>query len=317
MLDALKFCAGSVSRKDIVQELKHFTIQDGFVRGFNGSMALCSPIPFDINCRPEAEQLIKAVANCEETIQLSMTKAGRLSVKSGVFKASIPCVEDGAEHPGPEGVRVDLDGEAFLKGIRTVAPFIGTDASRVWVNGALFRDASLFATNNVVLVEYWVGSVFPDVINIPRSAIREMLRIGEPPTYAQVAPNSVTFHYEGHRWLRTQLYDHGWPDLAKIFNRDSVQQPLDNRIFEGLEAIKPFLDKMGSVFFEGENMQTGTDADEGAVYNLPGFCSPGRYNAAMLALLKGAVTTIDWSSYPGPCLFLGERLRGAIIGMRK
>lgn len=317
MLNALKFCAGSVSRKDIVQELKHFTIQGGFVRGFNGSMALCSPIPFDIDCRPEAEQLIKAVANCEETIQLSMTKAGRLSVKSGVFKASIPCVTDGAEHPEPEGVRVDLDGVAFLNGIRTIAPFIGTDASRVWVNGALFKDASLFATNNVVLVEYWVGTVFPEPINIPRSAVREMLRIGEPPLYAQVTANSVTFHYEGDRWLRTQLCDHGWPDLARIFNKESLQKPLDLRIFEGLEAVKPFLDKMGSVFFENEGMQTNPDSDEGAVYSLPGFTNPGRYNAGMLALLKGAVTTIDWSTYPGPCLFLGERLRGAIIGMRK
>lgn len=317
MLTSLKFCAGSISRKDILLDLKHFLIEDGRVSGFNGMLALSSPIPFDINCKPQAEQLIKAVANCEDVITLAMTKAGRLSIKSGSFKASIMCVEGESAHVGPEGERVDFDGDVLLKGLQTVSPFVGSDASRPWANGVLIRGESLYATNNVTLVEYWLGSAFPCVVNLPRDAIREMLRIGEPPLYAQATDRSVTFHYSGNRWLRTQLYSTEWPDLLPVFNRPSLQKPLDKRLFEGLEAVKHFVDKFGSIYFVPDGIRTDAAEDEGACFDIPGFANEGRYNAAMLSLLGPAVTTIDWSTYPGPCLFLGERLRGAIIGMRK
>jgi len=33
-------------------------------------------------------------------------------------------------------------------------------------------------------------------------------------------------------------------------------------------------------------------------------------------LLQGNVKTIDWSLYPAPCMFFGDKLRGAIVGMR-
>lgn len=317
MLTALKFCAGSVSRKDILLDLKHFLIEGSRVSGFNGMLALSSPIPFDIDCKPNAEQLIKAVANCDDTIQLSITKAGRLSVKSGVFKASIECVDGVSSHVGPEGERVDFDGRILLEGLKTVLPFVGSDASRPWANGVLVRGQSLYATNNVTLVEYWLGAAFPTVVNLPRAAVREMLRINEPPEYAQVTDKSVTFHYAGHRWLRTQLFDAQWPDLSPIFNRGSTQSPLDTRIFAALEAIKHFVDKTGSVYFCSQGLRTSPVEDEGAVYEIDNFVPDGRYNVDMLALLQASVTSVDWSAYPGPCLFLGERLRGAIIGMRK
>jgi hypothetical protein len=317
MLSSLKFCAGSVAKKDFVVELKHFAISGGHVRGFNGTMALSSPIPFDIDCKPNGEQLIKAVANCTDTIQLSLTKAGRLSIKSGVFKAFVDCIVSDNEHVQPEGEIVQCDGDLLLAGLKLCAPFIGSDASRPWANGILLKEQSMFATNNVMLVQYWLGTAFPSVVNLPRSAVREMLRINEPPICAQVAQGSITFHYEGERWLRTQLYSTEWPDLAKVLDRPSSQRPLDVRLFEGLDAIKPFVDKLGTVHLLAEEVRTHTDELEGAGFAIEGFGVEGKYNIEMLYLLKGAATTIDWSTYPSPCMFQGEGIRGAIIGMRK
>ena len=317
MLTSLKFCAGSVAKKDFVIDLKHFAIQDGFIRGFNGTLALGSPIPFDINCHPNAEQLIKAVSKCNDTIQLSLTKAGRLSVKSGVFKAFIDCVQGETNHVEPEGEFVEFDGEVLLKGIQACAAFIGSDASRPWANGVLIKGQSIFATNNVMLVEYWLGSEFPITVNIPKAAVREMQRIGEAPINAQVTERSITFHYTGDRWLRTQLYETQWPDLSKVLNRPSEQVPLDERIFEGLESVKAFVDKMGTIFLMPDELRTHADDQEGAGFAMEGFGFEGKYNIDMLGLLKDTATTIDWSGYPGPCMFQGDRIRGAIIGMRK
>lgn len=316
MLTSLKFCAGSVAKKDIVIELKHFAIKDGRVRGFNGTMALSSPIPFDIDCKPNAEQLVRAIANCTDVIQLSLTKAGRLSIKSGVFKAFVDCVEGDHQFVEPEGEYTEFDGAVVLAGLKACAPFIGSDASRQWANGIMIRGESMFATNNVMLVEYWLGSTFPYVINIPRAAVKEMLRINEAPTHASICLSSATFFYSGNRWLRTQLYANNWPDLAPIINKPSIQQPINPLLFEGLDAIKTFVDKLGTVYFYPDEIRTHESDQEGAGFGIPGLQHEGKYNIDMLNLLRD-MTTIDWSGYPKPCAFQGDRLRGVLIGMRK
>ncbi len=134
MLKSLRFVKGSVAAKDFIPSLTHFVIEYGKVRGFNGIIALCSPIPFDITCRPKADVLIKAIAACEETIALSLTPTGRLTVKSGKFRMHIDCVQEVTTHPVPEGQFIQLDGATLLAGLKAVEPFIGNDASRKWAN---------------------------------------------------------------------------------------------------------------------------------------------------------------------------------------
>jgi DNA polymerase III sliding clamp (beta) subunit (PCNA family) len=319
MLTELKFVQGAVAKKDFIPALTHFVIEGGTVRGYNGMLALCSPIPFDIECKPKAESLVKAIANCTETVQLAMTAAGRLSVKSGKFKAFVDCLPDASTpHVQPEGEHVVIDGAAMLQAIKIVAPFIGDDASRPWSNGVLLLGQSAFATNNITLVEYWTGSTVPRPLNIPRAAIKELLRIDEAPEAVQLTDNSITFHFSGQRWLRTQLFETKWPDLTKVLGRESNPQPIDERLFEALKTLKPFTDKAGRILFRGGGkIATYDDETEGAGYEIEGFDHTGVYQIDMLNLLNGNATSIDWSAYPSPCMFFGDRLRGAIIGMRQ
>lgn len=316
MLKELKFVQGAVSSKDFIPALTHFRIENGTVRSFNGMMALCSPIALDIDCTPKATPLIKAIANCDETVTLTITPTGRLSVKSGSFKALIDCIQDETPHVHPEGEIINFVGEDLLKAFATIYQFIGDDASRPWANGVLLKGQSAFATNNVTLVEYWVGSDFPFECNVPRACIKEMLRIGEAPHYAQVNEHSITFHYGENRWIRTQLFSTEWPDLSKVLGQEANMVPIDERIFVGLEKLKSFVDKQGKIFFRPGFICTSFDESEGADYYIPDHQYEGIYNIEMLNLLKGVATKIDWSCYPKPCLFQGDRLRGAIVGMR-
>lgn len=320
MLKELKFVQGAVSRKDFLPAMTHFVIEAGTVRAYNGIIALCSPLPFDIDCKPKAADLVQAISKCTETVTLAMTPAGRLSIKSGAFKAFIECVQEDTLHVLPEGERVDFDGAAMLEAFKVLVEFIGDDASRPWCNGVLLRGQSAYATNNVVLVEYWTGAPMPIVVNIPSAAIREMLRIDEPPTHAQVTPTSMTFHYSDGRWVRTQLLGIEWPGLDPILNSPHPNiLPIDADIFVGLEMLKPFVDKYGRVYINNSVMSTTPEAAEGAHYELedPSFALEGIYNIEMLLLLKGVATDVDFTTYPRPCMFFGNRLRGAIIGMRQ
>lgn len=315
MLDALKFVQGAVAKKDFVQALTHFHISGGFIKGYNGSLALCSPIDLDLEVTPKATPFIKAIATCKDTVQLNMTPAGRLSIKSGSFKAFVDCIDEAYPDVQPEGEVLELDG-ALLKALKKLNPFIADDASRQWARGIMFRGPSAFATNNVALVEYWLGYNFPVEVNIPKPAVQELIRIGEEPTKVQVCENSVTFHYASGRWLRTQTYSTQWPDMAKVLNRDSTQQPFPEGFFEALADLLPFADDLERAFFLNTRMATTPADGLGASVDLAGLPEQGIYHIKQLQLLEAIAETIDLSQYPAPCLFYGDRIRGAIVGMR-
>ena len=317
MLSSLKFVQGAVAKKDFVPEMTHFEIKNSRITAFNGAMALSTPIPFDIDCNPKAVQLVKAISQCEDTVSISMTNAGRLKVQSGAFKVFVDCIAGEGLNIQPEGEFVELNGDALLKAFTTLLPFIGNDASRPWSNGILIDNQSAFATNNVCLVEYWLGVTFPHKVNIPIAAVKEMLRIKEAPLRAQLGDNSITFLYSGDRWLRTQLYDSEWPDLGRILNVECNPHELDTKVFAALQTIKPFVDKLGKVYIKEGVVSTHVDADIGANYTIEDKSLGGIYNHEMLALLDGVATSIDMATYPRPCLFFGDNLRGAIIGMKE
>lgn len=316
MLDALKFVQGAVAKKDFVPALTHFHIGGGRIKGFNGKVALSCPIDLNLDAAPKAVPFIKAVQTCKDTVQLNMTPTGRLSIKSGGFKAFIDCV-DNASYPDvqPEGEVVRLDGE-FLKALKVLAPFIADDASRPWARGILFRGMSATATNNIVILEYWLGYPFPAEINVPKAAVQELLRIGEEPTHLQVSESNVTFHFEGDRWLRTQVYDLSWPDVGKVLNRDSEQAPVPEGFFPSLLDLTPFVDELGRIFLREGRMTTTPDEGIGATVELPGLPADGCFHHKQLSLLEGVADSIDFAQYPAPCMFYGDRVRGAIVGMR-
>lgn len=317
MLRELRFVQGAVAKKDLMPAMTHFRIEGGFVRAYNGVLALCSPIAFDIDCVPHAEKLVKAISNCKETPVLSMSPNGRLRLQSGPYKAFIECVEGETPHVQPQGEVVNFDGEVLLKAMQVISPFIGNDASRPWTNGVLLRGQSAFATNNVCLIEYWLGTEVPFVVNIPGMAVREMLRVNEPPTHAQIHENSLTLHYTDGRWIRTQLLETTWPDIGKILSVESNPSPIDPRLFEALEALSNMSDSAGRVYMRDGVLQThDSEAEAGASYEVAGLGIEGAYQINMLKLLDGVATHADFTRYPNPTLFFGERLRGAIIGMR-
>lgn len=321
MLKQLKFVQGAVSKKDFLPAMTHFAIENKTVRAYNGALALCSPIALDFECKPKADKFVQAIANCPEDVTpvLSMTPAGRLSIKAGSFKAFVDCVTEESMHVLPEGERVDFDGAAVLKALEVISAFIGDDASRPWSNGVLLKGQSAYATNNVTVVEYWLGADFPQTVNVPRVCIREMLRIGEPPTHAQLTNNSITFHYSDKRWVRSQLLDVKWPDIAKILDVQSNATPIEPLLFQALDVVKPFADSFGRVWLRDSKVSTVPKEGEGeqhSEFEIPGMPYAGIFAIGMLKLLEGVATTIDLTTYPQPCMFFGERLRGAIIGMR-
>jgi len=316
MLKELRFVQGAVAKKDFVPAMTHFRIEKGTVRSFNGNLAICSPIALDLECVPKAETLVRAISNCEEEVVLTLTEKKRLRVQSGNFKAFIETVDTDATHPEPSGEIVQIDGTALFRAFDKISTFVGNDASRPWTNGILLRGQSAFATNNVCVIEYWLAIDIPFVVNIPGSAVKEVIRVGEPPSHLQLDNNSVTFHYSGGRWIRTQLYVTEWPDISKVLDHRCDPVPVDPRLFPALDNLTAFSDDLTRIHIKDGVLRTHIDDETGASYEVNGLGIGGIYQIKMLRLLEGVAETADFTRYPQPILFFGDNLRGAIVGMR-
>lgn len=316
MIEALRFVQGAVASKDFLPELMHFKIENGTIRGYNGMMGLCSPISLNLNVTPRAIPFVKAIQTCkDDTVQLHMTPAGKLSIKSGKFKAYIECCQEDFPDAFPEGVQTAVNG-GILAVLKVLAPFIAEDASRPWARGILFRGQSAFATNNICLVEHWLPEAFPVDVNIPRSAVRELIRIGEEPTHLQVTASSVTFHFVGDRWLRTQTYSTEWPDLDRILSVASNQVQIPEGMFEAIDDLVPFVDDLERIFMAQGVLSTSQTEGVGAAIEVAEIQHEGCYNYKQLLLLRRNIQTVDFSTYPRPCVFYGPKIRGALVGVR-
>lgn len=315
MLDALRFVQGAVSRKDYVPALTHFLIRGSRVTGYNGKMSLSAPLPLDVDCCPKAMPFVRAIEACTETAQLSLTPSGKLSIRSGKFRAHVETLEE-AEYPevAPEGDEVAVDGE-LLPALALLYNFVAQDASRPWATGVLLDGQSAFATNNVVLVQRWLGYRFPFRVTLPRYAVKEMLRIGEEPLRVQLTGTSATFHYSGERWLRTQLNSAEWPDAAGLLDKLPMDcKPVPAGLFDALDVVAPFTDELNRVLLRDGHVATA-DTD-GTSVEVPGLPEAGAYNLKMLRSLADTATHIGFHHYPDTVPFYGAKLRGAIAGLR-
>jgi hypothetical protein len=240
---------------------------------------------------------------------------GKLSIRSGDFSVYVDCTNEEFPLVQPQGAAIKPTGN-ILEALEKLAPYIGEDASRPWARGILFRGSSAFATNNIVATEYWLGYQFPVDLNIPETVVYELLRIGEEPTLLQMDENCVTFHFSNDRWLRTQLLATTWPDVSKLLDKESNQTPLPEQFYSGLTKILPFIDEHERVYFHKDKIATSVVESSGAAVEIPGMLEGPIFNVKQLQKLEGIVKTIDFSQYPDPCIFYGDYLRGAILGMR-
>lgn len=318
LLTALQFARGAVARKDFVPALTNFNIRNGRIKGFNGNLGLCSPIDCEFDISPHALQFIRAINACKETVALHVAANGKLVVRSGDFKAFVDCGNP-ADFPDitPAGESVKLSA-SLLPALRYLEPFLAEDATRPWACSVLFDGESAFATNNIVLLQYWLGFKFPRRVSIPAAAVRELLRIGEPPVRLQSDDRRLTFHYEDGRWLSTQVIESAWPDVVALLDRSpSATEPVPDGFWPALEQLLPFCDEIGRCHLLGDRLATVADADVAGAsiaLDIPGLA--GCFNGRHLFLLKDVAECIDFSAYPNAVPFNGPAARGVIAGIR-
>lgn len=290
--------------------------------GFNGVYALSAPVDIGLNIAPYAKAFTKTIDACEDVIQLWLNEAdGNLMVKSGRFMHSIPCIPiEQVPTSEPEG-EVVAPHESTLKAFVSLRDFIGFDASRPWACGILLRGQSAFATNNSVVAEYWLGTPFPHVVNIPSAVVDEVIKVNEELSHMQISANSITFHYADGRWIKSQLLALDWPDVEMVLNGAWVGgdlRPVPEGLVQACEKLTRIAnDGDHRLHFRGSDVSTSKDGavSGGAIYELSGAPAAGIYHVLFLNQVLAVAQLIDFDRYPLPIPFMGQNLRGAMLGL--
>lgn len=316
MIKALKFCSWAVAKKNFEPALVHFKIGGGRIQSYNGRISMSSPIELTLECQPLATQFLKTIASCKDSIHMTLTAAGKLSVKSGNIRALIPCSQEEFPEIAPTGREIALNG-GLLAALGKLEPLIAEDASRAWARGILFRGDHAYATNNVVIGDCVLGQKFDQEFNLPHAAVNELIRIKDEPVSMRLSETSASFIYDDGRWLRTALLETQWPDIARIL--DAEHQPfidLPESFWASLDDLRIHVDEFRRIFIKPNFLTTSLDPTEASYAEVTGMPDGGCYDIEMLRALKGLAMAIDFTSYPGPALWTGEGIRGAIIGRK-
>lgn len=319
LLDALQFCS-VVSEKVGTPYETHIGLCNNWAVAFNGIIAAGAPIKEDIYCHPHTLLFIEALSKCDENYSLTQLDNGRLSVKSGKFKALIPCLDPALMQeaiPDPQIVGIT---NKFKEAIEAVGVLANENAQHVLTASVLINGATVISTNRLMLFEAWHGLDLPPNVPLPKQFVAALVNQKKNLTGFGFSNNSATFYYEDGCWLRTQLYSDSWPDVSKILERPANLWSIDPNFFKALEAIIPFSED-GNIYSDTNLLMSHAD-NQGASYECNGIPKGFVYPAKQLMMMKGHVNKIDYmaqgTANGSYCLvFYGDTMRGIISGRER
>lgn len=319
-LAAFQFCKPALSSHGVLPAYMYFQIRGRMLWANNGKYCLCSPVDLDFDCAPHGEQLLRALAACQTgTPAFSLEPNGKLLVKCGKLRVLVDCWVEQWPAVAPEGKRAEI-AVPILPTLRYLLPFVSKDETRKWACGILLEDECAYATNNIVLLQVWLGAKAKLRVNLPAEAVEILLQVGEEPAWWQMTDNRVVFHFSGGRWLSSQLFEQVWPDVNTMLDGMDTAglHPFPPGFFEAVETLLPFtMDKINRVYFSEAGLSTHSEsALAGASVALAGLPAGGCYNAAQLLSLRAVANEINFAAYPR-CPIAGPVARGLIVGITK
>lgn len=317
LLKALEFVS-CVSEKLGAPHETHVGLKNNWAVAFNGIVAAGAPIEEDIYSYPHTIQFVEALSKCDENFSLTQLDNSRLSIKSGKFKAVIPCLEPMLMQealPDPPIVGID---NKFKEAVEAVGVLASENAQHVLTASVLMNGQSVISTNRTMLFEYWHGLDLPPNVPLPKEFVKALCSHKKNLMAFGISNCSATFYFEDNCWIRTQLYATEWPDVSRILNIEGSLWSIDSNFFKALDAVAPFSED-GNVYFDTNLIMSHPENSIGATYECNGLPKGVIYPIKQLKMMQPYVKRIDFnakgihdSSY---CLkFEGDVCRGVISG---
>lgn len=318
LIAALNFAKPAI--KDIGEPYQtHIILYDEMLYSYDGTIATGHPIEEKIQCCPQGGSMRSALTKCKDAIALGV-QTGTLSIKSGRFSASIPCLDFAMVKPfSPDQMSIPLD-DTIKTGFAMLGPFVKEGAMTVLEAGLKMAPATMVASNRIAIAEFWHGFPIASEVILPKAAIQAVLATPYKLVGFGCTQTSATFWFENKSWIKTQLFSEAYPDTNKILNKKhDILSALPSGFMDGIKAIMPFGNDACHVIYGPEGLRSGNPETGalGAKYEIEGIDKSVKMRAYEWETIGKYIQTVDWHSQDNMVLFFGERLRGAIskIGM--
>lgn len=312
LLAALKFIAPA-SREIGQPNQTHCMLAGQWAVAFDGVLCMAAKIDNDIVANPNTSKLLAALSHCDETTQITQLDNQRLSIKSGKYRAIIPCLEPGALTVLPPDKGDYPIDDRVKQSLEIVGKVAKENAPRMVAASILLQNGSAVATDGILLFEHWHGWQLPSVI-LPKTLVNELSKITKKLALFGVSKNSATFWFEDNSFIRSQLYTEPYPDLDTV-NVSNDQQPIPEGFFTALDKLDALKGDNKAVLFTNTSIRTHM-GEEGASYDIEGLPPDLVFNLDYLRMIGPHAKTADFNVNDKMAVFYGDNFRAFLMHMR-
>lgn len=319
LLTALDFIAPVMEKKGTLSET-HCSLNQNYATVYNGLIAMGAPIQEDIIAYPAHAPLRAALGQCKAGCSITIKDNGALFISAPPFSVLIKGVRvNQIQTTLPDALLAPLD-DSFRAKLSLLEKVIKEEDVNPAKCALMISSGSMTATDGVIFLEYWHGQSLPSMM-LPKEAAAILSAIKAPLTGFGFAENrSVTFWF-GRAWFKTQLLDAKYPDLSMIANLPTNYAAVPVGLADAVSAVRAHSeDNDAAVYFGQNQLQSHSNAEEGAVYEVPGLTQGPIYNSKLLALALSEATAIDFDVKLRDeriCGFVGNGIRGVLMSRQK
>lgn len=302
----------------------HCVINNRMMTAYDGVLTIGMPIEEEFTACPNTKLFAKAMAACGENFTLTMQDPTTLIVRSGKFRAKVPCLLP-KDMPSPlPDAQVAACGQSLVDSILTVAPLATEGARRVLQASVLLEDACATASDGIAMLQAYHGISMPPSLILPKafaSALAKMPGVVQGFGYS---PSTFTLHYTNGAFVKCQRFVEGWPNPSTVLDQYPSLNYIDvpEGLVEAIGQVAPFSEN-GDVYLTGEKsvISSGPNGSGDGVIEYDGLPTAVRvgYSAKAIELCSGFLKRWDITTATGSRKIMffanGATVRGAIVGI--
>lgn len=291
--------------------------EGGRLSAFNGLVQYQAPsgLTKEEHFAVSERRLALALRACGEDMKLSATKEF-LRLKNGPLSIRVRRIEEGVADLErimlPKSAASQKAGEIHAALCR-VRPFVSSDASRLWSVSVLIKDGYAWATNNLALVRTPIPG-FKGEMRIPAPMVDFICGMPSLGYWHIDDQRRIIFSYE-KSLMRSPQSANEWPDVAKMFAKMPKKLPaIPSDMALAASTVGKFADRFATISkTQIESKQATIETD----YEVEFAKGKGAYSTKLLTLILEHATHADFSFYPEPIFFRGDKLEGTAVGMKQ
>jgi hypothetical protein len=313
LLTALQFAETVQPKRSTVAAFSHVRLFGNRLSAQGPVLSASVGIQEDIECCPDGQKFVQALKQCPEAVNLTLLPTRELSVKSGNFQATIPCI-DQANIPAiaADPRRIDVEVH-FQTALERVGEISNERSKIILYSSLILLQGSVIATNGEVIMECWHGSNSPERSIVPKLFVSALRRTRGKTLYSLGwSSESLTAYLPGDAWLKTRLpVDPDMPDLQSFLNLPCTPTPAPLGLWAAVDRLAPFSND-GRIYFREEGVCTDRYQTDGAINLCEGLPTGLSFPISALQLVAPHAETLAFNVTEKMSYFFGKNVRGAL-----